>query len=294
MTSIQRGRRTRDPNRGTGRLEDDDAQDTRPPRAQARRTPSRSHYPPGLVGDRCPTPSECPASGRHRDRSSPSRFERSALRVPGAIVRLAGPVDAAFQVSGAQDAPTRHGTPSRPDRGSMPGLRLALGASRRLGCNRQVPHSRDTRRHVGPRRVGRGPAARRPRRRGHRSTRAGHARVRLEIESCDAHSVSPQVQAVSSRAPGTGDEAVRRRRAPTTAAPPRVPRVLGAFDDGRHRRERARRKFALRPRPSFGWRAAKWDRPRATKTTTPPRVAPRERHGRRVPGWQAPQRRGPV
>ena len=122
----------------------------------------------------------------------------------------------------------------------------------------------------------------------------GHARVRLEIESCDAHSFSPQVQAVSSRAPGTGDEAVRRRRAPTTAAPPRVPRVLGAFDDGRHRRERARRKFALRPRPSFGWRAAKWDRPRATKTTTPPSVAPRERHGRRVPGWQATQRRGPV
>jgi|HubBroStandDraft_4_1064222.scaffolds.fasta_scaffold127272_2 hypothetical protein len=158
----------------------------------------------------------------------------------------------------------------------------------------RVPRSRDTRRHVGPRGVGRGPADRRPRRRGHRSTRVKHARVQLEIESCDAHSVSPQVQAVSSRAPGTGDEAVRRRRAPTTTAPPRVARVLGAFDDGRHRRERARRKFALRPRPSFGWRAAKWDRPRATTTTTPPSVAPRERHGRRVPGWQATQRRGPV
>jgi hypothetical protein len=78
-----------------------------------------------------------------------------------------------------------------------------------------------------------------------------HARVRLEIESCDAHPVNPQVQAVSSRAPGTGDEAVRRRRTPTTAA---RPRGLGAFDDGRHRRERARRKFALRPGPSFGWR----------------------------------------
>jgi hypothetical protein len=78
------------------------------------------------------------------------------------------------------------------------------------------------------------------------------ARVRLEMESCDAHPVSPQVQAVSPRAPGTGDEAVRRRRrTPTTAA---RPRVLGAFDDGRHRRERARRKFALRPGPSFGWR----------------------------------------
>jgi len=32
-----------------------------------------------------------------------------------------------------------------------------------------------------------------------------HARVRLEIESCDAHCV-PQVQAVSSRAPDMGDE----------------------------------------------------------------------------------------
>ena len=46
-----------------------------------------------------------------------------------------------------------------------------------------------------------------------------HARVRLEIERFDAHSASP-------RAPGTGDDAVRRRRrAPTTAAPPRLPRL---------------------------------------------------------------------
>jgi hypothetical protein len=63
-----------------------------------------------------------------------------------------------------------------------------------------------------------------------------YARLRLEIES-DADSVSPQVQAVSSRAPGTSDDAVsRRRRAPTTAAPPRLPRVIQAFDDGRDRR----------------------------------------------------------
>jgi hypothetical protein len=63
-----------------------------------------------------------------------------------------------------------------------------------------------------------------------------YARLRLEIES-DAHSVSPQVQAVSTRAPGTSEEAVRRRRrAPTTAALPRVPRVIEAFDDGRDRR----------------------------------------------------------
>jgi hypothetical protein len=122
----------------------------------------------------------------------------------------------------------------------------------------------------------------------------GHARVRLEIESYDAHSVSPQVQAVSSRAPGKGDEAVRRRRrTPTTAAPTRVPRVLGAFDDGRHRRERARRKSRFVLGLVFGWRAAKWDRPRATKKT-PPSVAARERHGRRVPGRQATQRRRPI
>ena len=63
-----------------------------------------------------------------------------------------------------------------------------------------------------------------------------HARVRLAIKRCDARSVSPHVQAAGSRVPGTGEKAVRRRRAPTTAAAPRVPRVLGAFDDARHRR----------------------------------------------------------
>jgi len=34
----------------------------------------------------------------------------------------------------------------------------------------------------------------------------GHAGIRPEIESCDADSVSRDVQAVSSRAPGTGDD----------------------------------------------------------------------------------------
>jgi hypothetical protein len=33
-----------------------------------------------------------------------------------------------------------------------------------------------------------------------------HARIRPEIESCDADSVSPQVQSVRARAPGTGDD----------------------------------------------------------------------------------------
>jgi hypothetical protein len=76
-----------------------------------------------------------------------------------------------------------------------------------------------------------------------------HARVRLEIERCDAGSVSPQFQAVSSRAPGKSDDAVRRGRAPITAPPPRVRRVLGAFDDGCHRRER-RRQTKVRISPS--------------------------------------------
>jgi hypothetical protein len=106
-----------------------------------------------------------------------------------------------------------------------------------------------------------------------------YARVRLEIGSCDAHSPNPQAKAARFRAPGRGEEAVRRRGgARTTAAPPRLPRVLGAFDAGCRRRERRRQaKFAFRPRPRFEWRAMKWDRARVTKTTTPPRVAPTRR-----------------
>jgi hypothetical protein len=74
-----------------------------------------------------------------------------------------------------------------------------------------------------------------------------HARVRLESGRFDADSVSPQVLAASSRAPGTGDDTVRRRRAATAAAP-RVPRVLQAFDEGRDRRER-RRQTKVRTSP---------------------------------------------
>jgi hypothetical protein len=113
-----------------------------------------------------------------------------------------------------------------------------------------------------------------------------HARIRPESERCDARSVSPQVQAVSSRALGTGEDAVRRRRrVPTTAEPPRGPRVLGAFDDGRHRRERRRQtKFALRPRPS--WLARReMGSTRATKTT-PPSVPP-TRTSRSTCSWSA-------
>lgn len=123
-----------------------------------------------------------------------------------------------------------------------------------------------------------------------------HAGVRLEIEGCGADSVSPQVQAVSSRAPGAGDDAVRRRRgAPTTAASPRVPRVLRAFDEGRDRRER-RRQTKVRTSSSAEVRtgAARWDRPRATNTTTPPSVALARTSRSTCLGRQAMHRREPV
>jgi hypothetical protein len=86
-----------------------------------------------------------------------------------------------------------------------------------------------------------------------------HVRVRLEIESCDAHSLSPIVQAVGVRAPGAGDDTVRRRRARVSAAPPRVPRVLGVFGAGCDRRER-RRQAKVRISPWSAGRAATWAR----------------------------------
>ena len=72
-----------------------------------------------------------------------------------------------------------------------------------------------------------------------------HARTGPEIESCDARSV----QAVSSREPGTGDEAVKRRLALTAPASARALRVVQAFDDGRHRPE-WRRQTRVRSSPS--------------------------------------------
>jgi hypothetical protein len=83
------------------------------------------------------------------------------------------------------------------------------------------------------------------------------ARVRFEIERCDAHSVSPQGGAVSSRAPGTGVTVRCRRRARTPAAPPRLPRVLQALDPGRDRRER-RRRTKVRASPWSAGHAATW------------------------------------
>ena len=99
----------RGPNRGTGRREHDDPEATGLGGAQARRVQSRIAV--ALAGSRCPTPSERPASGRCSDRGAPGRSERSRRHVPDAIVRLAGPADAAVRMSGVQDAPTRHGKP---------------------------------------------------------------------------------------------------------------------------------------------------------------------------------------
>jgi hypothetical protein len=82
-------------------------------------------------------------------------------------------------------------------------------------------------------------------------------RIRLEIESCDAQSASPQVQSRYFRAPGMGDEPVRRRRrAPPTAAPPGLASVPQAFDAGViGANGAARRKFKLRPRRAMRRRA---------------------------------------
>jgi hypothetical protein len=73
-----------------------------------------------------------------------------------------------------------------------------------------------------------------------RRERKHPVRVRLGAESCDAQSVGPRAQAVSSRALDSGDEGVRGRppqprgRAAGTAARP------PSFDAGRDRRERRR------------------------------------------------------
>ncbi len=60
-----------------------------------------------------------------------------------------------------------------------------------------------------------------------------HARVGLEIESCDAHSVTPQVQAVGPRAPDTGDQ--------SRETPPRSHHRRAAASAARRRRVTQRR-----------------------------------------------------
>jgi len=188
-------------NRGTGRPNNHDADRTELGSAQARRVQSRSRIAAALAGSRCATPSEHPASGRPPDQGTPGRSERSPPRVPDAIVRLAGAVDAAFEMSGVQDALTRHGKRRRSDRGSV--------------CGSLLEPVGDLGEIVGYRVI----------------------ETRGSTSHSDARSVSPRFQAAGSRAPGTGDEAVRRRRrVPITAAPPRRLRGLRAFGDARDRR----------------------------------------------------------
>ena len=92
-----------------------------------------------------------------------------------------------------------------------------------------------------------------------------HARVRLEIGRC--------------------------RRAPTTARRECRPslKLSGVIAAN----GAARRKFALRPRRRFGWRAAKWDRPQPRSRRDLREWRPREHHGRRGPGRLGTRRHEP-
>jgi hypothetical protein len=83
-----------------------------------------------------------------------------------------------------------------------------------------------------------------------------HAPVRLEIESCNADSVSPPVQARSSRAPLHRQRSRETPpRARSTTAPPRLSRVLRASAAGGHRGER-RRETRVRISPFTAGHAA--------------------------------------
>jgi hypothetical protein len=122
-----------------------------------------------------------------------------------------------------------------------------------------------------------------------------HARVRLEIERCDAGSVSPQFQAVSSRAPGKSDAVTRprshhspRRRESGASSELSTKGAIGTNGA-------ARRKLAFRPRPRFAWRTMNWDRRRATPRRRRHLQAwrPRKRDDRCVPGRQATHRHEP-
>jgi len=84
------------------------------------------------------------------------------------------------------------------------------------------------------------------------------SRVRFGIERCDAALSARERKALVLALPAHGDEVVRRRRgALTTAAPPRLPRILGASDAGRRRRERRRQRKVRTPSWSAG-HAATW------------------------------------
>jgi hypothetical protein len=110
------------------------------------------------------------------------------------------------------DASTRHGRRSRSDRRSI-GRFAARWWSQSASCVKSaVPRYRDTRQHIAHRCVRGGRLIADPVGEIIAGRKFTQALITLEIERYDANSVSPQVQALSTRAPGTGDEAVRRRR----------------------------------------------------------------------------------
>ena len=112
-----------------------------------------------------------------------------------------------------------------------------------------------------------------------------HARVRAEIERCDADSVSRRAQAVSSRASGSGDKSretpPRSHRQPRRRAPSELSMegLIGATGQ-------ATRESALRCRSRFGWRAMKWDRRRDTIRRQRRSAAP-ARASRSTCSWSA-------
>jgi hypothetical protein len=81
----------RDPDRGTRRPEDDEANGTQFGSAWARRVDPRSWVAAALTGDRCPTAPERPPRGWPKGQTTPTRSERPPLRVPGALARLGEP-----------------------------------------------------------------------------------------------------------------------------------------------------------------------------------------------------------
>jgi hypothetical protein len=240
----------RGPNRGTGRPKNHDADRTELGGAQARRVQSRSRIAAALAGSRCATPSERPASGRCSGRGAPGRSKRSAPRVHDAIVRLAGPADAAFRLSGVQDASPRHGRGSRSDWGSMARFAARSWSQSATCVKSAVPRYRATRQHIAHRRVRGRAADRRPRRRGHRSTR-GQARTNqarnrtLRRQLCQPTSPSPQHSRSRHRRRSGETPPPRssqsRRRDGCAGSELSTTRVLGANGA-------ARRKFTLRPR----------------------------------------------
>jgi hypothetical protein len=117
---------------------------------------------------------------------------------------------------------------SRSDRGSCPVCGSLLASVGNLSEIVRVPRTRVMRRHVAPRRIRGGAADRRRGRRDHRLTRAQTRTSPGRNRKLRRSASRPTSPSLGSRAPGSGEEAVRHRhRAPTpsraaaTAARPR-------------------------------------------------------------------------